>query len=163
MQIIVILFLVFGSLAHELHLSMCSITYNEDASRIELEQRIFYDDLEKSLQYQLNDDRFDILKPQESDLNYDSLFQDYMNKHIKFFVNDRSVELELLEYEVDNETVVLYMYKTKIKKLKSINFLSHILFEIYQDQDNIISIQANGQKKSQKFDVNSKALQIEYQ
>ncbi|WP_235296657.1 DUF6702 family protein [Portibacter marinus] len=159
MQIFLFLFVIFNSF-HDLHLSMCSIVYNEDAQRIEVQQRIFYDDLEKSLQIQMQNEHFNILKPEESTLDYDSLFQEYANRHIDLYVNDKASELELLEYEISNDAIVLYLFKANVKKLKSIDIFSHILFELFDDQDNVISIQANGKKQSQKFDVHSKPFQM---
>jgi hypothetical protein len=136
------------------------MTFNEDAKRVEVQQRIFYDDLEKALQFRLDDPKFDILNPSESVLSYDSLFLAYMNDHINININDKEIELSLLEYEISDDAVVLYLFKSNVKKVEKVEILSHILFEIFSDQDNVISINAYGKRKSQKFNVSSKAAEI---
>jgi len=160
MQLILFLFVLFSSSFHDLHLSMCNLSYNEEEQRIEVQQRIFFDDLEKSLQLSLEDEKFDILSPEMSELSYDSLFLTYINEHIDLSLNGVDVDLSLLEYEVSDEAVILFLYKANVPKLQALEIHSHILFEIYDDQDNVLSVNAFGKKKSKKFDINAEPLQL---
>lgn len=162
MQIILYFLVFLTSIAHELHLSMCNLTYNEEEQRIEIQQRIFFDDLEKSLQLRLEDPKFDILAPEASNLDYDSLFLAYANDHIDISINSSPVELSILEYEIKDDAIILYLYKATVHSLKAIEIHSHILFEIFEDQDNVLSVNAFGKRKSKKFDVNAEPLQLEF-
>ena len=163
MQLILLLFALASSDSHELHLSMCNLSYNEEAQRIEVQQRIFYDDLEKSLQFRLEDEKFDILSPEMSTLDYDSLFLAYTNDHFDLIVNGEEIDLSILEYEISDEAVILFLYKANVPSLQTIEVHSYILFEIYDDQDNVLSVNAYGEKKSKKFDVNAKPLELTFE
>lgn len=162
MQILIILFSLTISSVHDLHLSMCSINFNEEAQRLEIQQRIFYDDLEKALQFRLDDPRFDILNPSESALSYDSLLLAYMNDHIDLNINEKQVELSLLDYEISGDALVLYLFESNLQKIDRIEILSHLLFEIFNDQDNVVSISAYKQKKSQRFSTSSKPFILSF-
>jgi hypothetical protein len=141
---------------------MCSMTFNEDAKRLEVQQRVFYDDLEKALRFRLDDPKFDILNPSGSSMNYDSLFMEYINDHIDLNINDKEVELSMLEYEISDDAMVLYMYKSNVKSIEKVEILSHLLFEIFSDQDNVVSINAYQKKKSERFNISSKPVEITF-
>ena len=162
MQLIIILFSILGFNAHELHLSMCNISYNEEEQRIEVQQRVYYDDLESSFKVILKNNKFDILKPEDSGVSLDSLILAYTNEKLDLEVNGEEVDLSLLDYEISDDAFVIYLYKSNIKKITSLQIYSHLLFEIFNDQDNVISVMANGKKKSQKFSYNSKPYLIQY-
>ncbi|GLR19140.1 hypothetical protein GCM10007940_37560 [Portibacter lacus] len=140
---------------------MSHISYNEEHHRIEIQNRIFYDDLEKSLRISLDNEKFDILKPEESNLDYDSLFQDYNNRNFEIAINDSPIELSLLEYEIKDDAIVMYLFKSDVPKINTLKVFSHILFEIFDDQDNVVSVQVNKKRKSKKFSYDSKPLEIE--
>lgn len=157
-----ILFLIFSSFMHDIHLSMCNLKYNEEYQRIEIQQRVFYDDLELSLRSKLGDQKFDILAPEVSAYSYDSIFHDYINTHISLHINEKSYKLEFLEYETIDEAVVMYMYVPDIQQIEKIEVFSAILFELYDDQNNIISITVGKEKKSARFSQGSKNLVVQF-
>lgn len=144
-----------SNFAHELHLSMCNITFNEAKNRLEIQQRIFYDDLEKTLQIQLGDEKFDILSPEVSPLNYDSLFHEYIQARVNVEIDDVKIKIDFLEYEVDQDAIVFYLFKENITSVNNLEFHSSILFELFQDQTNIFSFRKGDVRKSGRLTVNS--------
>lgn len=162
MQILLLLFASLISSIHDLHLSMCRVDYNSDAKRIEVQQRLFYDDLEQSLQIRLDDASFDILSEDNEKRYMDSLLQVYINDHIDLYINEKSVELDLLEYEIVDDAMVLYLYKNNVRKIKSIDLFSHVLFELFDDQNNVVAITVDDRKRSQRFSPSSKPWSLTY-
>lgn len=161
MHLIPLFFLLLSSFLHELHLSMSTISYNDAENRVEVQQRMFYDDLEKTLRQQLNNEKFDILNPQ-SKVNLDSVLIEYMNANIEFQINSESLELELLEYEFTDDAIVIYCYSNDVSYPEKVRLHSSLLFELFEDQTNVVSIKVGNKKKSGKFSLGSKALEVEY-
>ena len=153
--------LISSFFPHELHLSMCDISYNQDYQRIEIQQRIFYDDLELNLRNELNDQRFDILEPFPK-YDLDSLYTSYLNNRITLGINGQDKKLELLDYEMDDEAYVFYLYIDKVSEIKTMSIFSTIFFELFDDQANIVSIRVNNTKKSGRFLFGSKPLSLKY-
>jgi hypothetical protein len=137
---------------------MCNVSYNEAANRVEVQQRIFYDDLEQSFQIALKDEKFDILSPKLYELNFDSLFYEYFDKRTTLNINGSSVKLDYLEYEINQDAIVLYFYKENIFSINSLDFHSSVLFELFDDQTNIVSVIVGKQKKSGKFTISSESI-----
>ncbi len=160
MQLFLVLFFSLSSQFHDLHLSMCNLEYNEEGQRIELQQRIFFDDLENMLKLRLENDSFDILHPESSSISYDSLFTVYLNENIDFSVDGNKISMSLLEYEINDQAIVFYLYALKVKKFSDISFHSHILFDLFEDQTNVVSIKWGNKKKSGRFRIGSDALKI---
>ena len=161
MNFLSFLLLIFSFLPHELHLSMCDISYNQQHERIEIQQRIFYDDLELNLRNELDDQKFDILEPFPK-YDLDSLYTEYLNNRITLGINGQEKKLELLDYEMDDEAYVFYLYIDKVSEIKTMSILSTIFFELFEDQANIVSVRVNNTKKSGRFLFGSKPLSFKY-
>ena len=140
---------------------MCDISYNQEYERLEIQQRIFYDDLELNLRNELNDQRFDILEPFPK-YDLDSLYTEYLNNRISLGINGVNKKLELLDYEIDDEAYVFYLYIDKVSEIKTMSIFSKIFFELFDDQANIVSVRVQDTKKSGRFLFGSKPLALNY-
>jgi hypothetical protein len=49
---------------------------------------------------------------------------------------------------IDNDMLVVYMEVSQLKKIKSIVITNEVLFEIFEEQQNIVRTQINNQNKS---------------
>lgn len=161
MHIIAILFLSLSSLIHDLHLSITDIYYNEEAQRIEIQQRIFIDDLQEAIQKFTLDPSIDLLNSDEN-IPLDSILTTYLNSRNTFILNEQKLSFSLLEYENNMEAFTFYLYIPNIPSINQLQFQSSVLFELFDDQTNIVSINANGKKKSSRFTLGSKPLDISY-
>ena len=151
MYLVFLVHFLTSFIVHDLHLSMCHISYNDDQQRIEIQQRIFFDDLEQSLRISLSNPDFDILDVNHDGLDYNEIFAEYMNSKIEIVIDGKPISLEILSYEIDQDAIVLYLYKEKVKKIKEFQLYSEVLFELFSDQANIISVEVGGKKKSARF------------
>ncbi len=161
MHIIAILFLSISSFFHELHLSITDIYYNEEAQRIEMQQRIFIDDLQEAIQKFSHDPSIDLLNF-DKNKPIDSLLTAYLNSRNTFILNDQDLSFKLLEYENNMEAFTFYLFIPNIPTFDKLKFQSSVLFELFDDQTNVVSINANGKKKSDRFRNGSKPLEIDY-
>jgi hypothetical protein len=132
---------------HPIHLSVTEINYNEKDKALQITSRIFIDDLELSIQKDLNDDGLDILKP-ENNRTTDQLVSAYVLKHLKVKVDGKLHALKYLGSEVEGLAIICYIEIPNIKKLKTIETMNDVIMETHSDQSNLVHITYKGKVKS---------------
>lgn len=144
---------------HPFHVSSSEIEYNAKAGQLEISSKIFTDDFEAVLSklYKTRADFSDKkLKPK-----MDELVTKYITTHLAVGSNGAFYELKLFGWEVDHEAV--YVYTTANPKgfnPKSINVENTILYDLFDDQMNIVHFIVNGSRKSGKLNYPEKKLRF---
>lgn len=162
MSIVSFFFLSLSFLLHDLHMSISDVKYNSEYQRLEIQHRIFIDDLENTLKLQIQNPAFNILDKNDKTTNLDSLLTDYLNLKTMILVDGKRINIQLLEYEHNTDAFTFYMYANDIPEFKNFKYSSHILFELFDDQNNIVSININGKKKSGRFRNESDMLELTF-
>ncbi len=88
---------------HPFYISLCDLRYNPTSQKVEMTQKIFWDDLEKGLDnaYQ---QKVNILKPENPEaLNL--LIKKYLADKVSISVNGTSLNMNYLGYEVEEDAV----------------------------------------------------------
>lgn len=126
---------------HDIHLSLCELRFNEQTSSFEVAVKIFIDDLEKAVQKSGIKD-FRIGENTDVELT-DEYIAAYLDK--VFLINIDGVKLKgnFLGKEITDDMLAVWCYlefpKSKTAAHKC-TLSNHILFEIYDDQKNIMDI-----------------------
>ncbi|AHF16804.1 DUF6702 family protein [Niabella soli] len=141
----------FSSTAlHPFHVSASEIEYNAKENRLEISSKIFTDDFEKVLErlYKTKADfNNKTLKPQMN-----GLVTQYITTHLSVRTNGRLLPLKFFGWEVDHEAV--YIYTTAAAPnfdAKNITVENTILYDLFEDQLNIVHFIVNGNRKSSKL------------
>ena len=132
---------------HPIHLSVTEITYSEKDKAIQITSRIFIDDLELSIQKQLNQPNLDILEPKNG-LTLDQMAQSYLNEHLKVKLDGKPREIKILGHEIEDVAVVFYIEIENVKKIKSMEVLNDVIMETHEDQSNIVHVTYKSPVKS---------------
>lgn len=147
-----ILFLIIPLLssftAHKFYLSVTEINYSEKDTSIQLLSRIFIDDLEELL-----NDRYEI------DLNLTASnelkdAEDYIERYIKskilLKIDGKDVSYNFLGKEYDNDVIKCYLEidNIDINNVKTIEIENKLLFENFEEQQNIVHFKFKRKKKS---------------
>ena len=133
---------------HPFHVSVCEVYHNPKTQSLEISMKIFIDDLELGIQKQGNAE-FKLVDSNDRDINRATL-KNYITDRFKIKTNSKSVDLELVGYEFDNDTILCYFEGKKIKKINAIEIENALLTEVYDDQINLSHFQYNGEMKSIK-------------
>lgn len=154
-----IFFILFWNFTtvHDLHLSICNLEYNVDENRIEIEQRIFIDDLENAIKKSKGFEKFNVLEGVVEQKHADLLLE-YYNDHFDLAINGKKVDVQLLEYSNNQEAFIFYFYIPDVKRVEEVSLISTILFELFDDQSNVVSLQFMSTKKSENFTYKSKPM-----
>ncbi|HWK58914.1 MAG TPA: DUF6702 family protein [Parapedobacter sp.] len=137
-------------LLHPFYVSITSVDYNEQAHRVEISTRIFYDDLETALK----DGRtlkIDLINPTDKSVT-DSLLATYLANHLRLSVNGRPVLLRYVGYEIEEDVAWCFLEAVNINRVEQLRLDNRILFDHFPKQSNILHVTAYGKRQSTKLD-----------
>ena len=136
--------------AHPFYISVCQVDHNPDTGALEMSFRIFMDDLELALET-MGTERLHLGTEREAE-KADIYIDRYLTRHVVIEINGRSVSAAFLGKEVDPDAIWCYMEVENIPVLESMTMTNSLLLETFEDQVNLVHVNANGEKKSLVFD-----------
>ena len=148
----------FFLLVHPVYISTSEITINQNKAILKI--KIFRDDLEDGLRMHYN--KSISIDSQIKLINASKYVDEYiMNKFI-LSINDDIIKLSSSEFKLENDVVEIsniFQYKKKIREL---NIINSILFEIYKIQKNVIFINKDGKSDFYTFSQSDKEKTFNY-
>jgi hypothetical protein len=142
-----------NSSQHPFHVSVAEINHNAKDKIFEISCRIFVDDFESAL-YNNYKTKIDLQATDKTAMN--KLVKDYILQHLQVKADDKIAPLIYLGYEVESESVYVYLEADKISSVKKIAVTDTVLFDLYKDQISIIHAIVGGNRKSMKLDYPDK-------
>jgi len=148
------------SAVHPLHLSSMELNYTTKGGTVEISCRLFTDDLEDALRKQFNVPT-DLSAPAKHKA-MDELLQKYIATHLQFKANGKVLTLNYLGFEKDREAVLVYVESVPIKGLRRLEVHNSLMYDLFDDQTNIMHMLYDGERKSSKLDYpESKAVLLD--
>ncbi|MDT0558349.1 peptidase E [Ichthyenterobacterium sp. W332] len=132
--------------AHKYYVSVTQIEYVEDKSSLQIISRIFIDDFERILQERYDDSI--ILGDEEETDNAIKYIEQYLKTKLSLRVNDQDVNFNFIGKKYDNDIVICYLEVENIKQLKTFEISNKVLFELYEEQQNIVRTKIYSKRKS---------------
>jgi hypothetical protein len=143
----VILLLSFTT-AHKFYVSVTNVVYSEKNDSFQITSRIFIDDLEELLKERYGIDA-KLATTDEAKVS-NAYIEKYFRAKFSIELNGEVAQYTFLGREYDNDVILCYMELTDVNfsELKSISIQNEILTDLFEEQQNIVHIKCNGQKKS---------------
>lgn len=141
------LFYSFLLFLHPIHLSVSEINYSEKDKALQITSRIFLDDLELSIQNELNEKELDLLEPGKGRTTQ-QLINDYVTKRLTIKLDGKIQKLNFLGFEREDPAVICYIEIKNVKKFKSIEIKNDVIMETHHDQSNLVHVTYKGPVKS---------------
>lgn len=135
---------------HPLHLSSTDLVYNTKGGTVEISCRLFTDDLENALSKQFGV-AADLSAPAKHQA-MDVLLKKYIALHFKLQANGKALPLQYLGFEKDREAVMIYVESAQVKGLKKLAVVNSLMYDLFDDQTNLMHVTYNGERKSAKLD-----------
>ena len=142
-----ILYFLVLCLVHPVHVSVTEVNYSEKDKSLQIISRIFIDDLELSIQKQLNQESLDLLEPKNG-VTTDQLVSDYLKKHFTVKIDGKLAKIHYLAHEVEDAAIICYLEIESVKKLKTLEVTNDVIQETHADQSNLVHITYKGPVKS---------------
>ena len=129
------------SLAHPFFISLTEVRYNAGSKKMELAQKIFWDDLEVALSKEAGV-TVDFLKPKDK-AKLESQVKAYLLKHTQVWVNGKLVPLTYVGYEVEEDAAWFYLESTATTIPKTVEVQNTLLLRDFDGQQNIVHVYLN--------------------
>ena len=129
------------SLVHPFFISLTEVRYNAGSKKMELAQKIFWDDLEVALSKETGV-TVDFLKPKDK-AKLESQVKAYLLKHTQVWVNGKLVPLTYVGYEVEEDAAWFYLESTATNLPKTVEVQNTLLLRDFDGQQNIVHVYLN--------------------
>lgn len=131
---------------HKFYVSLTQVEYVKEQQSLQIISRVFLDDLEDALS-EFSGESVRI-SSEPADTAQNQLVENYFRSKLKFEIDGKKAPLKFVGKTTDNDMLVVYFEIEQLKKVKTIVVTNEVLFEMFEEQQNIIRTQINNQKKS---------------
>ena len=126
---------------HPFFITLTEVRFNPSSKKMELAQKIFWDDLEVALSKEAGGS-VDFLKPKDK-AKLESQVKAYLLKHTQVWVNGKMVPLSYVGYEVEEDAAWFYLESTATTVPKLVEVQNTLLLREFAGQQNIVHVYLN--------------------
>lgn len=155
---VIIIFLV--AFKHPFYLGVVDLKFNSKEQTIQGSVKLFTNDLESALK-KLHKKPIDLINVSDKETVSKILFS-YLKERLKFKINGKSLNYKLIGFEHEEEAIWMYIECDKSELPKKIEIENSLLYDYLKDQMNIVHIEVNDSKKSQKVSCPEKTLKFDF-
>jgi hypothetical protein len=134
---------------HPYHVGSTEINYNAKSKTFEVTGRFFLDDLENALSkkygkpFHFNDPKYKV--------QLNEALKDYCDTYFKLKSDKRFLKINYVGYQEDSESVEIYLESESVNSPKKVEAAVSFLYNLFDDQINIVHIIVNNVRKSEKL------------
>jgi hypothetical protein len=158
MSILLILFSLLTINSSDIHKHNVSITnakLNDSNNKIEITIELIAHDVE--YYFETKKDINLKLASKNEYIKSDSLLTVYINRNLKFYINENLIKLDFLGKEVNNdESLLLYFDNDIPENFTDMRVINSILTSVFSNQQNILHLQGQ-MSESYTFNINNKS------
>lgn len=131
---------------HDYYISTTQIDYIEETQSLQITSRLFLSDIESLLRqrYDTNITFGEELKPK----NVDTYIESYLREKISVKINGEKVDFDFIGEEYDYDIMKCYLEIQGVNSINSFEITNKVLFDLIQEQQNIIKTKINSKQKS---------------
>ena len=137
------------AMLHPFHVSVIEINHNAADKTLEISCKIFTDDFEKTLAKNYNT-KVDLINPPDKNA-MDTLVKKYLYSHLSIKANGKPVIFNYIGFENDKEAAYGYIEVSNVPSVSKIDIGTNIMYDMFEDQVNIMHVIVNGERKSTKL------------
>ncbi|WP_338376441.1 DUF6702 family protein [uncultured Flavobacterium sp.] len=158
----VVLFLSFSFTSfsiHKFYIGVFQVDYKLEKKEFQITSRVFIDDVEKALETKYKKKLY--LATSKENKESDALIAEYFNEKFKISVNNKTQEMVFVAKEYEDDVLICYHTINYSNKIKLLDIKNSILTEQFSDQQNLLHININSNKKSFLFTNTNKQEKLE--
>ena len=146
---LILLFSLSSEIYHPIFVSVTEIEHNEKDNILEISCKIFTNDFESTLRKN-STAKIDLLNPKDKSA-MDKLVSNYIQQHLKIWVDGNLKEIKYIGYEQADESIESYFQIDNVKTMKKITVKDNILYEFKEEQMSLIHVIEKGARKSTRL------------
>lgn len=144
------------SFVHQYHVGSMEFNYNSKSKTFEVSGKFFVDDMENALNKKYGTHLHFGVAQQKNELN--EYLKKYTAENLKLKVNNQMVKVNFLGFEEDSESVDLFLESEPVKNPKKVETSFSFIYNLFDDQINIIHIVVDGKRKTSKLEYPNRYL-----
>lgn len=141
---------------HPYHVGSVEFNYNSKSRTFEITGRFFMDDLENALNKKYGKSVHFLDSKYKSEINKE--LENYSSEYLKLKADNQFVKINYVGYEEDHESVNIYLESETLAVPKKVETAVSFLYNLFDDQMNIIHIVIHGERKSEKLNYPDRYL-----
>ncbi len=145
---------------HPLHVSTTEISFNVKEKSLEISCKLFTDDFEDALA-KIYKVKTDLSKP-NMHKEMDELIKKYLATHLQYNVNGKTMQASYIGFEKDIEATNIYLEIDNVSSLQKLSLINTILFEMFDDQMNILHVEKASIRKSMRANYPNRDLSVSF-
>jgi hypothetical protein len=136
---------------HPLHVGVVEVNHNKAEHTLEVQCKLYTDDFETTLS-RLFKRKIDLTNPAYH-AAMDTLVERYLSQRVRLAINGKASRATYLGFEQEKEAVYAFIEISDVPNvIKEVQFDVSLLFDLYEDQINLVHVTIDGQRKSTKVD-----------
>lgn len=141
---------------HPYHVGSVEFNYNSKTKTFEITGKFFLDDLENALKEKygtavhFNDEKYKV--------QINELLKSYCNEYLKLKTDNKFLKINYIGFEEDSEAVNIFLESETTNPPKKVETAVSFLYNLFDDQMNIIHIIVNGKRQSEKLNYPNRYL-----
>ncbi len=151
-KILILIFVVFSAFSfkevHPFHVTLLQFKYDNAAQTYQVSCKMFINDFENILKKN-HQATVDFYKECNDD-NAKRLFKLYLDKNVWIGTDDKTLTYNILGAEREADALWIYLETEATPSPKNLKVKSTLLYDLFEDEINIIQLEQNKLKKSYK-------------
>lgn len=139
-------FCLYSFTAHKFYVAVFNMEYVPAKKVVQVTSRVFIDDLDAALYKRYNKKL--MLATVKEHADADRYIEDYFTEKMQVKVNGVASRVKYLGRETEDDVLICYYTFPAETAIRSIEVGNTVLFELFEDQQNIIHTNINRNKKS---------------
>ena len=148
--LLMLLFALFSAFTfHKFYVGVFQIDYFKEKKAVQITARLFIDDLEKVLYKKHNKHFYLTTKDEIPEAN--TFIASYLSEKLKIKINNKVQTLQFLSKEQEDNIVICYLKIPCKDNVKILDIFNNVLSDIFDEQQNLVHLNINGNKKTILF------------
>ncbi|NOY48104.1 MAG: peptidase E [Chlorobi bacterium] len=132
--------------AHKFYVSVTQVEYIKEKQSVQIIARVFIDDFEELLRKRYDENiTLDVSKDEST---IDTYIKKYLFAKIQIEINGDFKKLKFLGKEYEDDIMYCYLEITDVEFINSFRITNQLLFDVFEEQQNIVKTNINSKRKS---------------
>jgi hypothetical protein len=140
--------------------SVTQVNYVKEQQSVQIISRIFIDDFENLLRKRF-DDNITLAGNDEPQIS-NTYIETYLKEKIKVKINNENTNIKFIGKEYDGDIMRCYLEIESVKNINSFEISNEVLFDLFEDQQNIVKTKINSKQKSVILSSNNKYVVLKF-
>ncbi len=131
---------------HKYYISVTQVNFVKEKESVQIISRLFIDDFENVLKSKY--DEKIVLAEKDEPKIIDTYINRYLQDKIKLSINNKEVTFYFIGKEYEGDIIRCYLEVENVKSIESFSITNSVLFDLHNDQQNIVKTNINSKNKS---------------